>query len=60
MRLSLAVLPWPHQEGGFGVLRARNTAGVSSVLTGERPGAVPACLTGGGQGAGEQSARGGC
>lgn len=28
------------------------------MLTGERPGAGPACLPGGGQGAGEQSARG--
>lgn len=45
---------WPHQEGGFGILRARNTAGVSSVLTGEWPGAVTACLPRGGWGASSQ------
>lgn len=44
------VLPWPHQEGGFGILRARNTVGISVVLSGKRPGAVKACPP---EGAGE-------
>ena len=41
---------WPNQEGDFGILRARNTVGISIVLSGKQPGAVKACLP---KGAGE-------
>lgn len=58
MRLVLCLAVWPNQKGGFGILRARNTVGISIVLSGKRPGAVKACPPkGAGEGERPSSAR---